>query len=283
MKREIPFQDGKVVFFKEIDFWNSLIEKCGDQTKIIYIATYNFNFKKYDQSFYKKLTELANKGIEISLLYSKTTFGGEDHLEFEDIFENFVLCAQLKTNHSKIFICDDFAYIGSANFSFGSDNNYECGVIFENKEIVLEILKFYRVELLAKSEFINVPLTFDPFSLLPLVLDISKELTQVSNKKELYEDRTRELIPELRYLDEVKNHLLKVGCPLTIEFDWWELYGKLYENKPVDDYEFNIFKSYLNELSSYLINVINIIDEHYKATGKLEFLRKNKVIKVRDE
>ncbi|WP_396388728.1 hypothetical protein [Cytobacillus firmus] len=49
-----------------------------------------------------------------------------DKLETEEVFENFLLCALLLTNHSKIFIADDFTYIGSANFSY---ENYASGVI----------------------------------------------------------------------------------------------------------------------------------------------------------
>ncbi|MGZ0135381.1 phospholipase D-like domain-containing protein [Priestia megaterium] len=103
------------------------------------IATYNFNFRdkryKYERTFYKELSKLANLGVDIRLLYAKMTFFNDNRLEVEDIFKNFVLCAQLPTNHSKLFIADNFAYIGSANFSFGNTKNYESGVIFNNKDI----------------------------------------------------------------------------------------------------------------------------------------------------
>lgn len=151
MRKEIPFQEGKVIFFKESNFWNDLLERCKRETKAIYIATYNFNFRdKYERTFYKQLSNLANSGIDVNLLYSKMTFSDEDKLEIEDIFKNFVLCAELTTNHSKLFITDDFAFIGSANFSFGSNNNYESGVIFSDKEIISELRKFYCEELLEK-------------------------------------------------------------------------------------------------------------------------------------
>jgi phosphatidylserine/phosphatidylglycerophosphate/cardiolipin synthase-like enzyme len=89
------------------------------------------------------------------------TFSADDKLEIEDIFQNFVLCAELPTNHSKLFIADYFAFIGSANFSFGSNNNYEGGVIFTDKKIISEFRKFYCEELLEKSEFTNVPGCFE--------------------------------------------------------------------------------------------------------------------------
>jgi len=43
-------------------------------------------------------------------------------------------------NHSKIFATENIAYIGSANFSVESDNNFECGVLFTDKAIVEKII-----------------------------------------------------------------------------------------------------------------------------------------------
>ena len=164
-KKEIPFQEGKVIFFKESNLWNDLLERCKRETKSICIATYNFNFRdKYERTFYKELSNLANLGVDIRLLYAKMTFSEQDKLEIEEIFRSFVLCAELPTNHSKIFIADNFAFIGSANFSFGSNKNYESGVIFSNKEIISEIRSFFGKELLEVSEFKNVPTSFDPFN-----------------------------------------------------------------------------------------------------------------------
>jgi hypothetical protein len=114
MKKEIPFQEGKVVFFKESNFWDDVLQKCNEETKAIYIATYNFNFNQYEKSFYRKLSHLANLGVRVNLLYAKMSYADEDELEVEEIFKNFVLCAKLTTNHSKFFITDDFAFIGSA-------------------------------------------------------------------------------------------------------------------------------------------------------------------------
>lgn len=196
MKREIPFQKGKVVFFKETNFWNEILEKCKMGTKSIDIATYNFNFRdKYERSFYKELSNLADLGINIRLLYSKMNFSNKDKLEVEEIFKNFVLCARLETNHSKIFVTDDFAFIGSANFSFGSNNNYECGVLFSDKEIITQVRTFFGGELLEKSEFTNVPECLDPFVFFPRILNVVEVLSKIERKEELYIDQNRETIP----------------------------------------------------------------------------------------
>ncbi len=43
-------------------------------------------------------------------------------------------------NHSKIFATENIAYIGSANFSEESDDNFECGVLFRDKSIVSKLI-----------------------------------------------------------------------------------------------------------------------------------------------
>lgn len=149
--------------FNDSNFWDELLTRVNRETGTLYIATYNFNFNQCPRSFYEKLAALANVGVDVRLLYASMTNAIEGNLEVEEVFKNFILCAQLESNHSKLFITDDFAFVGSANFSFGSNRNYESGVIFENKEIVEEIAEYYRSTLLENSKFTNVPDSFDPF------------------------------------------------------------------------------------------------------------------------
>lgn len=280
MIKEIPFQEGEIILFKEADLWNDLLERCKKETKTINIATYNFNFKnKYERSFYKELSKLADSGIDVSLLYSIMTFSNEDKLEIEEIFKNFVLCAQLKTNHSKMFITDNFAYIGSANFSFNSNKNYECGVIFNNKEIVSKIRRLFMGEMLEQSEFTNVPTSFDPFYFLPRILNSVEELSKVEKKESLYIASNIENIAQLRYLDSLENNLKELGFPIPIHFDWWQLLWELDEKKPIPDITFNNFKDYLYTLSQYLNTVIEYVKEQYESIGRLELLKRIKVIK----
>lgn len=44
-----------------------------------------------------------------------------------------------RTNHSKIYVLDDVAYVGSSNFSDESANNVEAGVLIENQDEVDEL------------------------------------------------------------------------------------------------------------------------------------------------
>ncbi|QEQ20783.1 phospholipase D-like domain-containing protein [Bacillus sp. BS98] len=280
MMKEIPFQEGKVIFFKEANLWNDLLERCKSDTKTIDIATYNFNFmNKYERSFYKELSTLANLGIDVRLLYSIMTFSKEDKLEVEEIFKNFVLCAKLTTNHSKIFITDNFAYIGSANFSFNSNKNYECGVIFDNKEIVSKIRELFMGELFEQSELTNIPKCFDPFDFLPRILNVVEVLSKIEKKEDLCTDNNIENIAQLRYLDDLEKNLKDLGLPVPVHFDWWQLFMLLSEKKQVPDFMFHNFKEYLYALSLYLNNVTQYVNEQYESIGRIELLKRIKVIK----
>lgn len=280
MKEEIPFHEGKVIFFKESNFWEELLNRCSRNTKNIYIATYNFNFRhKYERTFYRKLSDLANMGVYVNLLYAKMTFSEEDTLEIEDIFKNFVLCAELPTNHSKLFITDDFAYIGSANFSFGSNNNYESGVIFTDEKVISGVRKFYREELLDKSEFTNIPECFDPLDFLPSIIKAVEEMRTIERKEELYKGN----IPQLRFLDDLEKSLENLGYPVPAHFNWWPLYLQIHEKKSLpDDLTFNNFKNYLNEIYVYLDVVLSYVEEQYGSIGRIGLMKRIGVIKEKD-
>lgn len=278
MKKEIPFSEGKVVFFKEADFWSELLGMCNEETEDICIATYNFNFRdQYEKSFYKHLSRLANLGVNINLLYSKMTFSEEERFALEEVFKNFVMCAELKSNHSKLFLTDDIAYIGSANFSFSSNNNYESGVIFTNKDIILEIRKYFFEELIDKSEFTNVPESFDPFDFLPNIISSVEKLHE-TEIGDLY-GKVKHNMTELRFLDGMEKDLETLGYPVPITFDWWNLYERLYKEEHVPETVLSDFKDYVNTLLPYLYKLKSIIREYYQTSGRVQLLEKIGLIK----
>jgi len=276
MLEEIPFEDGKIVFIKEANFWQDILERCKKESKSIDIATYNFNFNnKYEKSFYTKLSELADLGVEIRLLYALMTFSEEDKLDIEEVFKNFVLCAHLPENHSKIFITNDFAFIGSANFSFNSDKNYECGVIFTNKEIISKIRKVFGTRLLEVSKFKNVPQAyFSPFAMLPTVINAVEKLNGVEKKKDLYEYKLQETIPLLRYLDDMEKDLKKIDYTIPRDIDWVEFYVGIEGENSLSDKDFRNFQAYIHKLLLFLLTLKDYIQEQYNSIGKNEFIKK---------
>ena len=78
MKKEIIInEDISCCLFQQENLQEEIlnkVEKNNDLTKSLDIITYNFNFQdRREQSFYKKLINLANLGINVRLLYSKKT------------------------------------------------------------------------------------------------------------------------------------------------------------------------------------------------------------------
>ncbi|MEK4601252.1 hypothetical protein MHI17_09405 [Bacillus sp. FSL L8-0098] len=64
-----------------------------------------------------------------------------------------------------------------------------------------------------------------------------------------------------------------------MHFDWWKLFMLLDEKKQVPDIMFDNFKDYLHVLSQYLNNVIKYVNEQYENIGRIELLKRIKVIK----
>ncbi|MGI1805990.1 phospholipase D-like domain-containing protein [Exiguobacterium sp. TDN 0502] len=55
-------------------------------------------------------------------------------------------------NHSKIIMTNNIAYVGSANYSSESANNFEAGVIFEDKNMINQIINIIEEEVESASE-----------------------------------------------------------------------------------------------------------------------------------
>ena len=57
-----------------------------------------------------------------------------------------ILCVRMPFNHCKIFWSDNFVYIGSANFSLRSNNNYEAGFTSTNLEVINKVINEYGID-----------------------------------------------------------------------------------------------------------------------------------------
>lgn len=131
-------KDSYIIFFQNIDFWNKILAKSVSSTKKIDIVTYNFNFVDYgNNSFCRKIFDLINHGCCVRLIYAKNNSN--------DLVNSFInkfgIVGKLEENHSKLFLADNFAFVGSSNFTFHSNSNIECGFITTNKQLIKEIRK----------------------------------------------------------------------------------------------------------------------------------------------
>ncbi len=96
---------------------------------------------------YNKIATLGetNGRICTHLIYSVAT-NGVNFVQGNDLgWEFSTYLYHLPNNHAKIFLTNKLCYIGSSNFSSGSNSNYECGTIVCNPLILEEIReKFFK-------------------------------------------------------------------------------------------------------------------------------------------
>lgn len=266
-----------LIMFKEYNFWDKMLNDYTKNSKQIDIVTYNMNFTtKFGNSVYLKLKDLTNRGININLIYATET--APEYLKpiMDDWFRNFVLCGKEVSNHSKMFISDEVAFIGSANFSFSSNNNYECGVLIKNPHIIKKIRQQFIGELIDSMDFLTSPFLrlSDPLQQIDEALEaitLCNQFNSYANSSLFLQDNS---FQELNYL---------LRLPLLFEYaNHFELplekYYMMYDvNQMFDEYgDVNISpttvklfdESYLNNLQSTLIELRKELSQYYQSNGR---------------
>ncbi|NFA44459.1 hypothetical protein EXM65_18335 [Clostridium botulinum] len=144
--------DVELIFAKDECSYTEVINDFSN-AQIIKIVTYNISSE--NSKLIKEISKLADKK-EIDIItnipnryvsyYSeyarkrarKNIISYTKQLNPEK-FESKVSSYFNFNNHSKIILTENIAYIGSANASNESCNNYECGVIIKDKKAIKEI------------------------------------------------------------------------------------------------------------------------------------------------
>lgn len=278
MYKEIDLgNNNSLVLFHYEEFWNKIIPHNFEDSERIDIITYNFNFiHKNGRSFYNKLKKLSEKGVDIRLLYAKNTYSNSDNIEIEEIFKQSILCANLPENHAKIFISDTIAFIGSANFSIGSNNNYECGTIIRDIDTIEKIRREFITQLLEVSEFTNIPHSVhnDPMNHVLWVEDaINKINSIISEKKNLENAESMDLISKLRFYDDIKDIAEKLGISFSHGFDLYGILLRPYEEEYLTYEEYNLFKDYICKLETVIKKMKNYLIKSYDENGRINTLK----------
>lgn len=110
---------------KELEMKLNKLRQLNKNSDVKIITNIPGRFEQY----YGRAKERANNNI---VDYMKKV-SPSNFISDSSSFFNF-------NNHSKIFATENIAYIGSANFSDESDNNFECGVLFTDKTIVNKLI-----------------------------------------------------------------------------------------------------------------------------------------------
>lgn len=132
---------------KETYQFQEVLEDMKD-AQIVRIITYNAQFEK-NNNLYNYLTSIdENADVKIILGVPKFTYKKEyddnDIIKsinkfYENGYNGKIKLAFAPYNHSKIMGTENVLYIGSQNFSWGSRNNYEAGIILYDSSDIRNI------------------------------------------------------------------------------------------------------------------------------------------------
>src|SRR6187402_3419356 len=129
---------GELIFTKNLSSYQEITDSL-QTAKFIKISTYNipsrFPYYKYPWN-----RDAAKR--KINDYFSK--LAPDKYNINTQIYFNV-------TNHSKIILTDKLAYIGSANFSKESDQNFEAGIIITAPEIIRQIETQFFDQLIQRS------------------------------------------------------------------------------------------------------------------------------------
>lgn len=146
--------DGKIVFGQNEFLYQEVLDDFA-KADFIKILTFNISTKK-DSCLLKKLKNACINGTEATLITNiprryKKYYGSKYEYEAKRNIDNYIYQLdpvqyhmKLKPyftfmNHSKIIMTNNVVYIGSSNFSDESKENYECGYISTNQDVIEKI------------------------------------------------------------------------------------------------------------------------------------------------
>lgn len=148
-------EDAEIIFAKGECSYNEVMNDF-ENANIIKIVTFNISSENTD--LLDKISRLSSDQKEIDLITNipnryATYFSSyarrrakkniDSYIEQlnPENFESSVSSYFNFDNHSKIILTENIAYIGSANASDESINNYECGTIIRSKSAIKQIIE----------------------------------------------------------------------------------------------------------------------------------------------
>ena len=253
---EIKYNDEiKFILFSNYGFWESTFSKTLLDSHWIDIITYNLNFlHKGGSSVYKQLKNLAElNGTEIRIIFNKSTWKDIDDKLFDDSFKNHIACFQSENNHAKLFLSKNLAYIGSANYSKGSNNNIESGVIITNSKMINQLRRNFFTTIASKSNLLYIPKIYNEFTFIDDILDSLEFIeNQINRNQFLNNEDNYGRIAELRYLSNINKFSSKMNLKtFDSTYNWMIFMKKLEDNNVAKEDMFN-FRKYSLQVEFYL-------------------------------
>lgn len=185
LRREVAFTQAKFVMTKGELGYGEVLENFAT-AEFIYIVTYNIS--KRDEALLEKLkktseeteikvyTNIPSRFNEYTQQWASRNARSLINIyvaklnpeKFNEKFKSYFVF----NNHAKVIMTNNIAYIGSANYSSESANNFEAGVIIEDEQAILQIKDIIEEEIESNAE------SYYAYDMLPLVF-LAREIEEI--------------------------------------------------------------------------------------------------------
>lgn len=153
LQKTIKISETIELILSNVDFGYQKVLDSFETAHMIRIVTYNMSQK--DDSLLQKVEELQT-GVDVKIITNipnrfanyyntkakerakRTITSYLDRLNPENYATDLTTFFNFE-NHSKIIMTDSIAYIGSANYSSESSENFECGILISDRQIIDKI------------------------------------------------------------------------------------------------------------------------------------------------
>ncbi|MEN0665264.1 hypothetical protein [Caldifermentibacillus hisashii] len=252
--KEIESKRGKIVLSEGIENFKSIFEEKGLH---LYLTSYSYNMPL---DYYDILLENIEFINDIKVIFNIYDFNSSsdykiDSLIYRVLNKNpYVQLFYNKNNHSKIISNGKTLYIGSANVTNYTKNNFEAGVIFTDKDTIEKIER----EVFDYAYILYEPIFTDPIApiIVPfyfIVSEVKKEFDYIVSL--LKDVETVRYINEndLPYYDlEIKEYIYQYSQMFKMAK---EDFSKFIENKSKEYYVVN---NLLDEIEKSLDALLSV-------------------------
>ncbi|MFT0562238.1 phospholipase D-like domain-containing protein [Bacillus cereus] len=246
-------------------------------TRHIFVSTYNFNFlDKSLDSPYDLLKKAAMRGVIVTLVYASEF---KDSFSPDEEFRKLIKCIKLKeknlVNHSKIIILDSVAYIGSANFSKGSENNYECGTLLHDKKDIRNLRElFKKVLIVGKKE--NYKRELLGLEMIDEIESLSGELSDLIEEKKYNKHWYIYCINEIveskfNLLEDIYGVIYKREIINNLN----EIKEELIAGAELSDIDIDELQRNLDIVNSFCCDAINHVYYHIQHGKMMDFIERH--------
>ncbi len=249
--KEINFNSGKVTLSREEDNFKEIFKKKGQH---LYLTSYSYDMPT---EYYSSLLENIEFINDIKVIFNIYDFGSTESAKVDLLIKKslsnnpYIQFFYCRDNHSKIISNGDILYIGSANVTKYTKNNFEAGVLIYDKETIEQVERYVFEDAYLMYE----PIFTDPIA--PIIVPFHFIISEMTKE-----------------LDEIESLLKSVDRRRFVSESDLPDYGKDLKEY-LSRYE-TMFKIAINDLDSFITDnsdeyyiVVSLLDEIEKSLKEL--------------